>query len=693
MNSSDFRAGTKRPYARGASKELIVFLHGYGPFAKRHLRAIASAIAGEPIELRTFWEPFIASLKAVGLAGLFAAFLLGGYELWRNHSTMSLILFAIVLLAVIVLGVAVFWLAILVIFYERFSYGGYEEYADDSFGTVVSEIASKRPDADILFPFYNAGLFSNADPFLVASRLDELIVDVCREREKRSAVGSGPAEYERIVLIGHSTGASIVRKAYVYGLGATEDHPVFHETAYTLGGARKKWSGKVERIVLLAPMNRGWAIWPRPRHMTVPAFLFYVLFLATATLTGTARFLRKLRKGSRFVANRRLQWIRLCRQDEIAPVILLLGDTDNMVSQEDHQDVAASDRFIFVPVPSSGHGSIVKFADSDHGETRLARFLDALNSGIEYLQRTYVNDTAEASKPEIRLRSARHAEDLRGSGDVVFVLHGIRDFGHWTEQVRRTIKEQDSSLAVITNSYGYFPIMRFLLFGVRQRKVRMFMDWYTEAIGPGAREVSVLGHSNGTYIVARALRDYEALKFKYVALAGSIVPRAFDWDKYVDGGRVTVVRNDVSSDDCVVALVGRFWEAFSENLGVGFGSFGDIGSSGFHGFMANSAREYETRYYPGGHSGAITIPENLRSLARFLATGDSAVDRAALLNSQSKWISSLSKASPVLGLAAIAALVLIGEGVVEAAHAALQIPGPVALSGYVLVVVAGLCLF
>jgi hypothetical protein len=60
--------------------------------------------------------------------------------------------------------------------------------------------------------------------------------------------------------------------------------------------------------------------------------------------------------------------------------------------------------------------------------------------------------------------------------------------------------QANSEKAVVTNlKYGYFPMLPFSLYGDRQRKVRRFMDEYTENLAafPNAHIVDFVGHSNG----------------------------------------------------------------------------------------------------------------------------------------------------------------------------------------------------
>ncbi|CAM9666854.1 unnamed protein product [Chrysoparadoxa australica] len=139
---------------------------------------------------------------------------------------------------------------------------------------------------------------------------------------------------------------------------------------------------------------------------------------------------------------------------------------------------------------------------------------------------------------------------------VVFVLHGIRDFGSWTQHLAEKTRDQlvkqrcaDISEAIanmkdqlegpvapaeekekieadmkalvdrkreiqsiehqadwvetVTSSYGYFPILGFLLPGSRMKKVNWFLDEYLriKTTYPKAH-VHYVGHSNGTYVVS-----------------------------------------------------------------------------------------------------------------------------------------------------------------------------------------------
>ena len=56
------------------------------------------------------------------------------------------------------------------------------------------------------------------------------------------------------------------------------------------------------------------------------------------------------------------------------------------------------------------------------------------------------------------------------------------------------------------------------------------MDRYAEARARYPRaELDYVGHSNGTYLAAKALHDYPAAHFKHIVFAGSVVRRDYDW--------------------------------------------------------------------------------------------------------------------------------------------------------------------
>src|SRR5260370_5945057 len=211
--------------------------------------------------------------------------------------------------------------------------------------------------------------------------------------------------------------------------------------------------------------------------------------------TATAKLIRGIEKGSPFIANLRLQWLDAMRDQSLEhkPVVIqLLGDTDDVVTDEDSKDVAVAQDFVFMRVPKTGHGSIIQFDDPNYGATRKRQLRDALVVAPESLRK---------ENSETPLRLDPNVETL------VFIVHGIRDTGGWTLDLAQYLKKKLSpsgdpsgKVRVVTPQYAYFPMAAFLLVPDRQKNVRWFMDDITEpkAKSPNVTEIDYVGHSNGT---------------------------------------------------------------------------------------------------------------------------------------------------------------------------------------------------
>ncbi len=449
--------------------------------------------------------------------------------------------------------------------------------------TVPPVVAQYLPAADILTPIYKAGYLSNADAGAIAREISEAIDQ--QWRKHKSKTGS---EYQRIILIGHSRGALMVRKAYVIACGAAGDL-----AREGMVPAPKPWRTAVERIILLAGMNRGWSLSPRPTKMPWARWVTFRTLAWFGRLTGQAKLLNDIRQGAPFIANLRVQWIRLGRIQPMPLTVQILGDQDDLVLPSDNIDVQAGKNFIYLNAPpGTTHSTIVELGDPD----RRAVFERAL-LGTDL--------SSEYTVP------AEQEED-RNVERVVFIVHGIRDFGSWTGRLSDKLKElaKGRNLHIETrqSSYGYFPMGRFLLLSERQKNVRWFMDEYTEVLAryPNVERVDFVGHSNGTYLLGSALRNYQASTFGQIVCAGSVLPRNYEWDRMETARRITGVRNYLASQDWVVGIF--------PNL---FDFRGDIGGGGFFGFMREPARRNQFQYVRGGH-GAALVDDNFDSIAAFV---------------------------------------------------------------------------
>jgi len=464
---------------------------------------------------------------------------------------------------------------------------------------VIQAIHEQRPRADILFFNYPARLFSNKDPFVLAKQLDEEIA----QQDK--------PQYKTIILSGHSIGAILVRKAYMYGCGSIEDMPPVSAGSTTR--PPRDWCKKVTRIVLLAGMNRGW-------NPDAPASLSWItnkLGILLARLTGTATFIRSFERGEPFVANLRLQWLTTMKKarDEgsgLRPpvVVQLLGDEDDLVSKDDSRDVTVTHDFICVGVNHTGHSSLLQLSETGVGLERKRRIQSSFGGDADIEKLKQANPVV-ATETDTDVTT------------VVFVLHGIRDMGEWTSQFKQPLEEGFASqhqgtkekIYVDRAAYGYFPMGAFLLWGDRQRNVRWFMDQVTElkARFPNLKSIDFIGHSNGTYVLASALEKYQTLSVDRVVLAGSVIRRDFQWSKFTR--RVNGVRNYVGSADWVVGLFPKLFEL------PGLSAFNpDIGSAGYNGFEDGYVKDDETQFIKGGH-GAALVESNVPSIVDFILEG------------------------------------------------------------------------
>lgn len=120
---------------------------------------------------------------------------------------------------------------------------------------LVDLIRSTYPDADCAILSYDSRLVRNTDPFRVANFL---------EVEINKIVSNG--SYSSIILVGHSAGAAILRKMFVWAHGQEDDRP------FSAHG-RRGWVDRVKRIVMLAGINRGWSLNERPSEMPWAKYL------------------------------------------------------------------------------------------------------------------------------------------------------------------------------------------------------------------------------------------------------------------------------------------------------------------------------------------------------------------------------------------------------------------------------------
>jgi hypothetical protein len=255
-------------------------------------------------------------------------------------------------------------------------------------------------------------------------------------------------------------------------------------------------------------------------------------------------------------------------------------------------------------LPHTNHPDAIAFTpnrrdpDGRYGAKRKRLFIAALAEDYETLtkcsiDRASLSDTLPPPPDETVTQ-------------VIFVIHGIRDDGYWTRRIAQRIHEAArrhsqpiGAYRSITSSYGYFAMLPYIWPWIRREKVEWLMDEYVGAVSRYPRAAfSYVGHSNGTYLLARALEDYPAICFRNVLFAGSVVRRDYPWHRFIRAGRVRSVVNMVATADWVVAIFPTGLEPLR--------SF-DLGSAGFRGFreVGDEPNLHEVHYVVGGHSAAL----------------------------------------------------------------------------------------
>ena len=461
---------------------------------------------------------------------------------------------------------------------------------------VIDALREWCPTADIFTPLLPIEFWSLQNP-------DRIVREVIAHVDSMwdSQVRSGQA-YRKVILIGFSFGSVLIRQLFCRAAGALEDATIDKNSA-------RPWARKVERIVLLAGLNRGWTA---DSPVTRVASFGNHIGTAIGHLLPWKPTLFAIRRGAPFLTRTRLQWLAL-RGASLRPptTVQLLGTRDDIVSPADNIDVATGADFIYLEVPRSGHFDVVHMKrETVEGDIRR-----------RCLQLAVVGSQAELQREAIPLQDVLQlvptdtyavgdlgpqSRDSLAVSDVVFVVHGIRDKGYWTRKIARVVvvkgRRSGRRVAALAPSYGYFAMLPFLWPWTRRSKVEWLLDMYvTVRCWHPKAAISFIGHSNGTYILAGAVKACPAVQFNNVVFAGSVVRSDFEWNRYIghDSARkpsqVSRVLNYVATSDWVVAIFPRLLQTLRQ----------DVGGAGFDGFLTHAGDVHDVKYVPGRHSAAL----------------------------------------------------------------------------------------
>ncbi len=490
---------------------------------------------------------------------------------------------------------------------------------------VQHTIKEHLRDADVYMPVLWSGWTSNEPPVETTLRAIKLIGDILEQHS-----------YQSIVFVGYSGGGIIARKVAIYAHGENADAP-FEPAAKNLRNGCP-WADRLDRIILIAGMNRGWSFAP-----TSNIFVVWLLKLCyfIVRISGYGRFFAALHRGEPFVTDLRIQWLSLTRKSRNPiTVVQLLGTIDDIVSPDDNVDLQTGSDFFYLDVAGSGHASVIEYK-GPFREARRDALITALTEPRDRLEKLclpLLRNPNDSVDPTVK--------------HVLFVIHGIRDYGFWTAHVARHVVaaalRRRINIVPLTPTYGYFAMLPFVLPMTRRAKVRWFAEQYTEALArfPNAEHFSYIGHSNGTYLLAGALTRYSGCHFRNVVFAGSVVRTDFPWSDFTPA-RVGHVLNYVADADWVVALFPRFLAS----LGA------DVGGAGWDGFSPQRPANVvsDTEYIIGSHGTAIR-ERNWDDLADFILE-DKLPTRACLTNRHDRTIGALAAVSFFVWLLLIAIIV------------------------------------
>jgi hypothetical protein len=409
----------------------------------------------------------------------------------------------------------------------------------------------------------------------VAARMNDKL---CAEFTKNKGL-------DEIILIGHSAGALFLRMAYAINAGWISGEPV-----------AARWSAAVRRFVLMAALNRGLDSGRAPRAR------FAARASRALRVLGLKTLIYDLLKGSDFVTNLRLLWLRhlpsLHGRLEIPHV---LGEDDQEVTREDCIDTEQFPDSFHIPVPDADHVRLHDLSSTSDPEGHYKLLLEAI-----------IGDSTHSKPPNAALHEARTAfVNPPSQKEVFFLLHGIRsDRLGWVNSVKGLLKKHDTTIPVKTPSHGFYTALRFAIPFLHRSARRIIQDAYSQAVAEHPTAIfHAAAHSNGTYILTQALDHIEAMHFARVMLGGCVLPIHFDWRRLANRKQVQQVRHDFTKTDGIVAVL------CSALKGAGRR---DIGTAGYNSFTSMEEWLNENQLPDGGHNAAFDSPEDHNSIARFL---------------------------------------------------------------------------
>lgn len=229
----------------------------------------------------------------------------------------------------------------------------------DALKTVVNNTLEQ---ALVEIPDLSLSAFSTASPDEVIAPVLQMIDDYWMTHEDNVT----------ITIMGHSVGALLARKLLVEA-----------------DAQQKAWVNKVDRVIMLAGVNKGWTIHPDLSTFMLTQFLLgIVLGKAKEKITGRKPFAFYVRRGNDFIDELNEAYKTLSgKYKKTMLTIQLLGTRDDIVSASDEIDLTVGRNFAYLELPSSNHLNLIDVKDGEEGIIRKKIIQLALTGEREYLKK------------------------------------------------------------------------------------------------------------------------------------------------------------------------------------------------------------------------------------------------------------------------------------------------------------------
>jgi pimeloyl-ACP methyl ester carboxylesterase len=170
---------------------------------------------------------------------------------------------------------------------------------------------------------------------------------------------------------------------------------------------------------------------------------------------------------------------------------------------------------------------------------------------------------------------------------VVVTLHGIRTRGEWQKRIAPLIASR--GMIPVLLDYGYFNVFQFLNPWSRDKRVKWLRDEVAAVRNsyPHA-PISLVGHSLGTFLIARLIEEETAFNFETVLFSGSIVRTDYPWKRLLIANRVNYVANYIAKKDV--------WPGIAKAV------IGGAGRAGVDGFSDKHSALFQHTHPRYGHS-------------------------------------------------------------------------------------------